>query len=83
MPAAPVAGRSHLLASSRLTASFTTPGAFTLAIPRRRLVMVRAEEKEDKEKKQAEKLVKGANSFTVIISDLFNILTHFILMSGG
>lgn len=45
--------------------------------------MVRAEEKEDKEKKQAEKLVKGANSFTVIISDLFNILTHFILMSGG
>ncbi|BDA43763.1 hypothetical protein COCOBI_04-7790 [Coccomyxa sp. Obi] len=59
-----MSARSPLLAPTRFVLSTRTPRAFTVGTARRRVFVVRAEQKEDKEKKQADKLVKGLDKNT-------------------
>jgi hypothetical protein len=67
MSAATGHNRAQLMGPKIIPASLRTPRAFTVALPRRRLTLVRAEQKEEKEKKQADKLVKGAHQETVFL----------------
>lgn len=67
MSAATGHNRAQLMGPRIIPASLRTPRAFTVALPRRRLTLVRAEQKEEKEKKQADKLVKGAHQEIVFL----------------